>query len=150
DAPLAADLVVVDEASMLDALLANQLVKAIPPGAHLLLVGDPDQLPSVGAGDVLADLLRSGRFPVTRLEHVFRQGAGSGIALNARRVNAGEMPRFGGDVTDCYFLTAEEPAAAANTVVDLVAERLPRRYGFGPGQVQLLSPMHRGAAGVGA
>ena len=82
---------------MLDALLANQLVKAVAPGTHLLLVGDPDQLPSVGAGDVLADLLRSGRFPVTRLTHIFRQGAGSGIAANARRINAGELPRFGGD-----------------------------------------------------
>ncbi|HZO28927.1 MAG TPA: ATP-binding domain-containing protein [Chloroflexota bacterium] len=104
----------------------------------------------LGAGDVLADLLRSERFPVTRLEHVFRQGAGSGIALNARRVNAGEMPRFGGDVTDCYFLPAEDPSAASRLVVDLVAERLPRRYGFGPGEVQVLSPMHRGEAGVGA
>jgi exodeoxyribonuclease V alpha subunit len=150
DTPLEADLVVVDEVSMLDALLANQLVKAAPRGAHLLLVGDPDQLPSVGAGDVLADLLRSERFPVTRLERVFRQGAGSGIAHNARRVNAGEMPRFGREITDCYFLPADEPAVAAGTVVDLVVERLPRRYGFGPGEVQVLAPMHRGEAGVGA
>jgi exodeoxyribonuclease V alpha subunit len=148
--PLEADLVVVDEVSMLDALLANQLVKAVPRGAHLLLVGDPDQLPSVGAGDVLADLLRSEQFSVTRLEHVFRQGAGSGIAHNARRVNAGEMPRFGGEITDCYFLPADDPPAAARAVVDLVAERLPRRYGFGRGEVQVLSPMHRGEAGVGA
>jgi exodeoxyribonuclease V alpha subunit len=148
--PLPADLVVVDEVSMLDALLANQLVKALPPGAHLLLVGDPDQLPSVGAGNVLADLIRSGRFPVTRLEHIFRQGTGSGIAINARRVNAGEMPRFGGDIQDCFFLPAEEAAAAAQLVVDLVARRLPARYGFGRGDVQVLSPMHRGEAGVGA
>jgi exodeoxyribonuclease V alpha subunit len=99
---------------------------------------------------VLADVLRSERFPVTRLEHVFRQGAGSGIAHNARRVNAGEMPRFGADISDSFFLTADEPALAASTVVDLVAERLPRRYGFGPGEIQVLSPMHRGEAGVGA
>src|SRR5215212_8107568 len=150
DNPLEADLIVVDEVSMLDALLANQLVKAVPRGAHLLLVGDPDQLPSVGAGDVLADLLRAERFPVTRLEHVFRQGAGWGIARNARRVNAGQMPRFGADITDCYFLPADEPSSAAATVVDLVAERLPRRYGFTRGEVQVLSPMHRGEAGVGA
>jgi exodeoxyribonuclease V alpha subunit len=150
DTPLEADLVVVDEVSMLDALLANQLAKAVPRGAHLLLVGDPDQLPSVGAGDVLADLLRSERFPVTRLEHVFRQGAGSGIARNARRVNAGEMPRFGGEIADCYFLPADEPSVAASTVFGLVAERLPRRYGFERGEVQVLSPMHRGEAGVGA
>src|SRR3712207_2739558 len=141
---------VVDEVSMLDALLANQLAKAIPRGAHLLLVGDPDQLPSVGAGDVLADLLRSAVFPVTRLEHIFRQGAGSGIAMNARRVNAGEMPRFGGEIRDCYFLAADDPSTAAQLVVDLVARRLPARYGFGPGDVQVLSPMHRGEAGVGA
>jgi exodeoxyribonuclease V alpha subunit len=155
--PLPADLVVVDETSMLDALLANQLVKAVPQGAHLLLVGDPDQLPSVGAGDVLADLLRvaqgggsSAPFPVTRLQHIFRQGAGSGIALNARHINAGEMPRFGGPIQDCFFLTAETPAEAAQTVVDLVARRLPARFGFRPGEVQVLSPMHRGEAGVGA
>jgi exodeoxyribonuclease V alpha subunit len=148
--PLSADLVVVDEVSMLDVLLANQLVKALPSGVHLLLVGDPDQLPSVGAGNVLADLIRSGRFPITRLEHIFRQGIGSGIAVNARRVNVGEMPRFGGDIQDCFFLPAEEPAAAAQLVVDLVARRLPTRYGFGPGDVQVLSPMHRGEAGVGA
>jgi exodeoxyribonuclease V alpha subunit len=148
--PLSADLVVVDEVSMLDVLLANQLVKALPSGVRLLLVGDPDQLPSVGAGNVLADLIRSGRFPITRLEHIFRQGTGSGIAVNARRVNAGEMPRFGGDIQDCFFLPTEEPAAAAQLVVDLVARRLPTRYGFGPGDVQVLSPMHRGEAGVGA
>jgi exodeoxyribonuclease V alpha subunit len=146
--PLAADVVVVDEVSMLDVLLANQLVKALPLGAHLLLVGDPDQLPSVGAGNVLADLIRSGRFPVICLEHIFRQGTGSGIAINAGRVNAGEMPRFGGDMHDCFFLPAEEPAAAAQLVAELVAHRLPARYGFGPGDIQVLSPMHRGEAGV--
>ena len=149
DHPLPADLVVVDEASMLDALLANQLVKALAPGTHLLLVGDPDQLPSVGAGDVLAELLRAGSFPVTRLEHIFRQGAGSGIAVNARRINAGEPPQFGREIRDCFFLPAETPAAAAQLVVDLVARRLPARYGFKPGEVQVLSPMHRGEAGVG-
>ena len=154
DSPLPADLVVVDEASMLDALLANQLAKAVAPGAHLLLVGDPDQLPSVGAGDVLAGLLRSGRFPVTRLERIFRQGAGSGIAANARRVNAGEMPRFGraAGIEDCFFLPAEDGAEAARLVADLVADRLPRRYGLDAraGEIQVLAPMHRGDAGVGA
>ena len=135
---------------MLDVLLANQLAKAVAPGTHLLLVGDPDQLPSVGAGNVLADLLQSEQFPVTRLTHVFRQGAGSGIALNARRINAGELPRFGGEVSDCFFLPAEDPAQAAQLVVDLVAHRLPTRYGFGAGEVQVLSPMHRGDVGVTA
>ncbi|MDP9356948.1 MAG: ATP-dependent RecD-like DNA helicase [Chloroflexota bacterium] len=147
--PLEADLVVVDEVSMLDALLANRLVKAVAPGTHLLLVGDPDQLPSVGAGNVLADLLHSERFPVTRLTHIFRQGAGSGIAANAGRINAGQLPRFGRDIEDCFFLPAEDPGEAAGIVVDLVARRLPARYGFGVGEVQVLSPMHRGEAGVG-
>jgi exodeoxyribonuclease V alpha subunit len=147
---LKADLVVVDEVSMLDVLLANQLVRALLPGVHLLLVGDPDQLPSVGAGDVLADVLRSGRFPATRLTHIFRQGAGSGIAENARRVNAGELPRFGRDIQDCFFLPAEQPAAAAELVADLVARRLPAAYGLGPGEAQVLAPMNRGEAGVGA
>jgi len=149
DHPLEADLVVIDEVSMLDVLLANQLVKAIGPGTHLLLVGDPDQLPSVGAGQVLADLLRADRFPVTRLTRIFRQGAGSGIAMNAARINAGELPRFGGDVPDCFFLPADDPVATAALVTDLVARRLPAHYGFTPGDVQVLAPMHRGDAGVG-
>ncbi|HEV2122515.1 MAG TPA: AAA family ATPase, partial [Chloroflexota bacterium] len=150
ESPLVADLVVVDEVSMLDALLANQLVKAIAPGCHLLLVGDPDQLPSVGAGDVLADILQSDRFPVTQLTHIFRQGAGSGIAANARRINNGQLPQFGGSVSDCFFLQAQDPGEAARLVVDLVAQRLPNRYGFTQGDVQVLAPMHRGDAGVGA
>jgi exodeoxyribonuclease V alpha subunit len=150
DNPLEADLVIVDETSMLDALLANQLVKAVRRGAHLVLVGDPDQLPSVGAGNVLADLIRSDRFPVTRLQHIFRQGAGSGIAANARRINAGEMPFFGGDTQDCYFIEVDSPGEAAQIVADLVSRRLPIRYGYHLGEVQTLSPMHRGEAGVGA
>jgi exodeoxyribonuclease V alpha subunit len=150
DDPLAADLVIVDEASMLETLLANQLVRALAPGAHLLLVGDPDQLPSVGPGDLLANLIRSGRFPMTRLTHLFRQGAGSGIALNAKRILAGKLPRFGGDNTDCFFLRAEDPAAAADLVVNLVTQRLPARYGLAPSDVQVLAPMYRGEAGVGA
>ena len=99
---------------------------------------------------MLADLLREDQFPITRLEHIFRQGAGSGIARNAKRVNAGEMPQFGGASGDCYVLPAEDPATAARLVVELVARRLPARYGFGPGDVQVLAPMHRGEAGVGA
>jgi exodeoxyribonuclease V alpha subunit len=135
---------------MLDVLLANQLERALITGTHLLLVGDPNQLPSVGAGDVLADLLRSAQFPTTTLTHIFRQGARSGIALNARRVNAGELPRFGREIQDCFFLPADQPGAAAELVVDLVARRLPQAYGFAPGEVQVLVPMHRGEAGVGA
>jgi exodeoxyribonuclease V alpha subunit len=150
DEPLAADLVVVDEASMLETLLANQLVKALAPGTHLLLVGDPDQLPSVGPGELLADLIHSDLFPITRLIRLFRQGPGSGIALNAQRILAGKLPRFGGDSGDCFFLRAEEPTAVADLVVDLVSRRLPARYGFVPGDVQVLAPMYRGEAGVAA
>jgi exodeoxyribonuclease V alpha subunit len=150
DRPLEADVMVVDETSMLDVLLANQLLKALAPGTHLLLVGDPDQLPSVGAGDVLADLLLAGYFPVTRLTQLFRQGPGSGIAANAQRILAGELPHFGGDSADCFFLPAEDPTVAAALIVDLVAQRLPARYGFGPGEIQVLCPMHRGEVGIGA
>jgi len=148
DSPLDADLVIVDEVSMLDVLLANQLVKALPLRVRLLLVGDPDQLPSVGAGEVLADLLRSGCFPVTKLEHIYRQGAGSGIALNARRVNQGQMPDFD-SVQDCVFIPADDPPTAAQKVVDLVARDL-RQFGLKPGDIQVLSPMHRAEVGVGA
>jgi exodeoxyribonuclease V alpha subunit len=99
---------------------------------------------------VLADLLRAERCPVTRLTHLFRQGAGSGIARNAQRILAGEVPRFGGDSRDCFFLPADEPAAAAELLADVVTTRLPARYGFGRGDIQVLAPMHRGEAGVGA
>jgi exodeoxyribonuclease V alpha subunit len=149
DRPLEADLVVIDEVSMLDALLANQLAKAIGSGVHLLLVGDPDQLPSVGAGNVLADILESGRFPAIQLTHIFRQGAGSGIAANARRINVGQLPQFGGAVSDCFFLPAHDPGGAARLVADLVTQRLPAHYGFKRGDIQVLTPMHRGEAGVG-
>src|SRR5260370_33135729 len=126
---------------MLDVLLANQLVKALAPGTHLLLVGDPDQLPSVGAGDVLANLIESKQFPVTRLTQIFRQGPGSGIARAAERIKAGQSPRFRRDTADCFFVEADTPAVAAELVVELVAERLPRRYGFARGEVQVLVPM---------
>jgi exodeoxyribonuclease V alpha subunit len=154
--PLETDLVIVDEASMLDLLLANTLLKAVPAGAHLVLVGDVDQLPSVGPGAVLADIIRSATVPVVRLETVFRQARESLIIQNAYRVNQGAMPAFAGrgralaPREDCFLLRAESPEAALDLIVELVAERLPRRYGFGPGEVQVLAPMHRGVAGVGA
>jgi exodeoxyribonuclease V alpha subunit len=146
---------------MLDALLANALVRAVAPGAHLLLVGDADQLPSVGAGAVLADLITSGQVPVTRLTRIFRQAEGSGIAVNARRINAGEPPAFypapgtparlrDPAISDCFFLPADEPSAAAELVVELVARRLPTRYGLTPADIQVLTPMRRGEIGVDA
>jgi exodeoxyribonuclease V alpha subunit len=147
--PLDADLVVVDEASMLDMLLANKLVSAIPSGAHLLLVGDVDQLPSVGAGEVLRDLLAAERLPRVRLTRVFRQAQQSGVVTNAHRINAGQLPVTRG--LDDFFLFAEEdPERTADRVVDVVASRLPRRFGLDPVRdVQVLCPMHRGPAGAG-
>jgi exodeoxyribonuclease V alpha subunit len=150
DHPLDADLVVVDEASMLDVLLANKLVKAIPPGAHLLLVGDVDQLPSVGAGEVLRDLLAADTLPRVRLTQVFRQAQQSGVVTNAHRINAGQLPVTHG--LDDFFLFAEDDSdQVADLVVDIVANRLPRRFGLDPArEVQVLCPMHRGTAGAGA
>jgi exodeoxyribonuclease V alpha subunit len=149
DHPLDADLVVVDEASMLDVLLANKLIKAVPPGAHLLVVGDVDQLPSVGAGEVLRDLLAAERLPRVRLTHVFRQAQQSGVVTNAHRINAGQPPITRG-LADFFLFPEEEPDQVAELVVDIVADRLPRRFGLDAGrEVQVLCPMHRGPAGAG-
>ncbi|GLK99281.1 ATP-dependent RecD-like DNA helicase [Dactylosporangium matsuzakiense] len=148
DHPLEADLVVVDESSMLDLILANKLVKAIPEGAHLLLVGDVDQLPSVGAGEVLRDILGAPHIPRVRLTKVFRQAAQSGVVVNAHRINAGQAPVFG-QHPDFFLFPVEEPEATADTVVDIVANRVPRRFGIKPRDIQVLTPMHRGPAGAG-
>ena len=149
DTPLDADLVVVDEASMLDVPLANTLVKAIAPGAHLLFVGDVDQLPSVGAGEVLRDLLGCGVIPSVRLTHIFRQAQQSGVVANAHRINAGQMPVMRG-LDDFFFFPQEDTEQVADLVVDIVANRLPRRFGLDPRRdVQVLCPMHRGPAGAG-
>jgi exodeoxyribonuclease V alpha subunit len=148
DHPLDADLVVVDEASMLDVLLANKLVKAIPPGTHLLFVGDVDQLPSVGAGEVLRDLLAAERLPRVRLTHIFRQAQHSGVVTNAHRINAGQHPITSG-LNDFFLFPEEDAEQVADLVVDIVANRLPRRFGLNPGDVQVLCPMHRGPAGAG-
>ncbi len=146
---LPAHFVIVDEVSMLDLVLLNNLLKAVDPAAHLLLVGDADQLPSVGAGNVLDDLVACGRVPVIRLTQIFRQAAGSHIVTNAHRVNQGQMPLFEKDAQD-FFLFAEEDAdQAAERVVDVVANRIPKKFGLDPlEEVQVLAPMHRGAAGV--
>jgi exodeoxyribonuclease V alpha subunit len=150
DRPLDADLVVVDEASMLDVLLANKLVKAIPPGAHLLLVGDVDQLPSVGAGEVLRDLLAAERLPRVRLTHVFRQAQRSGVVTNAHRINAGQPPVTRG-LEDFFLFAVDDPEQVADLAVEIVANRLPRRFGLDPArEVQVLCPMYRGPAGAGA
>jgi exodeoxyribonuclease V alpha subunit len=150
DNPLPADLLVVDEASMLDTQLARGLCGAVPRGATLVLVGDVDQLPSVGAGQVLADVIASGRVPVARLSEVFRQAEGSGIVENAYRILAGEPPvgdkRPSGDF---FVIAAEEPERARDVVVRLCKERIPSAFGLHPlRDVQVLAPMHRGAAGT--
>jgi exodeoxyribonuclease V alpha subunit len=149
DHPLDADLVVVDETSMLDVLLANKLVKAVPPGAHLLLVGDVDQLPSVGAGEILRDLLAAEPLPRVRLTKVFRQAQQSGVVTNAHRINAGQLPMTRG-LDDFFLFPQDEPDQVADLVVDIVANRLSRRFGLDPRHdVQVLCPMHRGPAGAG-
>jgi exodeoxyribonuclease V alpha subunit len=149
DNPLEADIVVVDEASMLDILLAHHLLKAIAPSAHLLLVGDADQLPSVGPGRVLRDLLDSMALPSVHLDTIFRQAEGSGIIANAHRINNGEMPELEADWDDFFLFPQPNAEACATLVVDLVTQRIPRRFGLDPrADIQVLSPIHRGPAGV--
>lgn len=150
DRPLDADLVVVDEASMLDLLLANKLVKAVPPGAHLLFVGDVDQLPSVGAGEVLRDLLAdSGPVPAVRLTRIFRQAQQSGVVTNAHRINSGLSPVTQG-LPDFFLFAEEDSEEAGRLTVDVVARRIPQKFGLDPRRdIQVLAPMHRGPAGAG-
>jgi len=154
--PLNAIMVVVDEVSMLDLLLANHLLKAIPPHAHVLLVGDADQLPSVGPGRVLRDILDSMAVPSIHLDTIFRQAEGSGIVANAHRINAGEQPLFANPrygqadrPDDFFFFPQPEPDACAEFTIELVAQRIPKRFGLDPRRdIQVLTPTHRGPAGV--
>ncbi len=149
--PLEIDLLVVDETSMLDLMLAYALLKALEPGTHLLLVGDVDQLPSVGAGDLLRDVIRSGIAPVTRLSTIFRQAAGSHIITNAHRINQGQMPAFEKESDDFFLFPAESSEEAADWVLDVVTSRIPGKFGFNPLEdIQVLAPMYRGPAGVNA
>lgn len=149
DNPLDVDLVVVDECSMLDLLLANNLLKAIRPDSHLVLVGDVDQLPSVGAGDVLRDLIGSGAVAVVRLETIFRQAAGSLIIQNAHRINQGEMPLSRPETTDFFIFIKEEPQEVAELLVDIVQNRLPDKFKLNSlDDVQVVSPMYQGVTGV--
>jgi len=154
--PLDASMVIVDEVSMLDLLLANNLLKAIPPHAHVLLVGDSDQLPSVGPGRVLRDILDSMAVPSIHLDTIFRQAEGSGIVTNAHRINAGEQPLFANPrygqterPDDFFFFPRPEPDACAELAVELVAQRIPKRFGLDSRRdIQVLTPTHRGPAGV--
>ena len=147
--PLDVDMVVVDETSMLDLVLANTLLKAIGLDTHLLLVGDIDQLPSVGAGDVLRDLIASGVAAVVRLETIFRQAETSLIVRNAHRINQGEYPQTRPDAEDFFIFVKDEPEDAAALLVDVVKSRIPLKFGLHPlDDVQVLSPMYNGAMGV--
>lgn len=148
--PLPVDVLVADEASMLDTWLARHLFAALAPETHVLLVGDTDQLPPVGPGDVLRDIISSGVARVTRLDVIFRQSSVSQIVANAHRVNRGEFPRFATNGGDCFFFPCDDPARAAALAVELVQSRIPRQFGLAPGAIQVLAPMHKGAAGVRA
>ena len=151
DKPLNCDLLVVDETSMVDVMLMQALMRAVPDTAALLLVGDIDQLPSVGPGQVLADVIASGAVPVVRLTEVFRQAAQSRIITNAHRINQGLIPDLTppGAESDFYFVQADDPESAVGRIVELVKTRIPRRFGLDPiRDIQVLCPMNRG--GVGA
>jgi len=147
--PLDLDFLVVDEASMLDLLLTNHLLKAVRPGTHVLFVGDVDQLPSVGAGDVLRNLIHSGIAPITRLNIIFRQAADSKIITNAHLINQGKFPVFSQGNGDFFFFPAEDATAAANWIIEIVTERIPQKFGFDAiHDIQVLAPIYRGPAGV--
>jgi exodeoxyribonuclease V alpha subunit len=149
--PLETDLLVVDESSMVDIVLANRLLAAVPDHAALIIVGDVDQLPSVGPGAVLADIIASDIVPTVRLTEIFRQAAASQIIVNAHRINRGELPLSSGgtELTDFYSITAETPEEIHRKLMQVVTERIPKRFGLHPvNEIQVLSPMNRGGLGV--
>ena len=147
--PLEGDALIVDECSMIDILLMNNLLKAVPVGMRLVFVGDIDQLPSVGAGNVLRDIIDSQRIPVVRLVCIFRQAQKSRIVMNAHTINQASFPdTSNGRDTDFFFMKEEDPEQVAATVVRLVKERLPRAYGQRPDKIQVLTPMQRGIVGA--
>lgn len=150
--PLETDLVVIDEASMVDTLLMHSLLKAVPRDAVLVLVGDVDQLPSVGAGNVLKDIIDSGYIPTVRLNEIFRQASQSLIIVNAHRINNGEFPLLPPDreeLRDFYFIQLEDPEEVCRMVLNMCKNRIPEKFGLNPVKdIQVLSPMHRGVAGA--
>jgi len=152
DNPLVADLIVVDEASMIDVVLMNQLLRAIADPAVLILVGDVDQLPSVGPGSVLADIIASGLIATVRLTEIFRQAASSHIIVNAHRINKGQMPLKQPDnkeLTDFYLIPAESPEEIKEKLIAVVCTRIPERFGLDPiKDIQVLTPMNRGGLGT--
>jgi len=152
--PLKVDMLIIDEASMLDILLFYAVLGGLSPNTHLMLVGDIDQLPSVGAGNVLNDIINAsekGKFPiaVTRLKTIFRQDKESHIIVNAHRINQGDMPFLDNQSADFYFFGEEDPTTCAELIVDIVQNRIPTKFGFDPlTDIQVIAPMYRGAAGV--
>jgi len=149
--PLETDLVVIDESSMVDIALMNKLLGAIPDKAAVMIVGDVDQLPSVGPGAVLADIIDSGRVPTVRLTEIFRQAATSRIIVNAHRINKGEMPlkNEGAELSDFYFIPGDTPEDIHDKLLQVVTERIPKRFGLHPVKdVQVLTPMNRGGLGA--
>lgn len=153
--PLEADLLIVDEASMIDIVLMHNLLKAIPLTATIILVGDTFQLPSVGPGNVLGDLIRSGQVPSFQLTEIFRQAKSSPIIMNAHRVNQGVFPDFekhsgeNGGLSEFYFINQTTPQTVVNSIIELCTERIPNKFGFDRiGEIQVLCPMHKGDAGT--
>ena len=149
--PLPADVIVIDECSMLDLRLFHALLQAVKPSSHLVLVGDIDQLPSVGAGNVLRDVINSGIAHVSRLDSIFRQSERSHIVSNAYAINKGAAPRMDNRSDDFFFIQQPDPVHCRGIVLDVVARRLPAKYGFDPiRDIQVMAPMYKGEAGVNA
>ena len=148
--PLDTDVVIVDETSMVDLVLMNRLMQAIRPSTTLILIGDVDQLPSVGAGNVLKSLIDSQRIPVIKLTEIFRQAQESMIVMNAHRINKGDFPELTGDADrNFFFIEEEDPEEIVELICSLIADRLPQHYDYHPvDDIQLLCPMRRGALGT--
>ena len=146
--PLTADAVILDEASMIDVTLMESLLRALKPGCRLVLVGDSNQLPSVGPGNLFMDVLRSGSVETVRLTEVFRQAGESAIVKNAHMINSGELPDLGENKGDFFFLSRRDPARAVDTIIELAAKRLPDKMGISPLQIQVLAPTRRYETGT--
>ncbi len=153
ESPLDCQLLIVDEASMIDTLLMHHLLKAIPPTSTFIMVGDVNQLPSVGAGNVLKDIIDAGIAPIVQLNEIFRQAKESSIIVNAHKINEGIIPNLKSNqekIDDFYFIEQEEPEKVLEMIIDLVNKRIPKRFGFDSvNEIQVLTPMHRGIAGAG-
>ena len=150
--PLDTDVLIIDESSMIDTILMHHLLKAVNPGTVLILVGDVNQLPSVGAGTVLNDIIASGIAPVIELNEIFRQAKTSRIIVNAHRINRGDLPIMNADIktTDFYFIRQEDPQKVVEIILETVKSRIPQRFGFDPvNDIQVLTPMHKGLTGAG-